>query len=192
MSFFPASDSNNTAVPPPAAQNPFVERDETVGLFPGEFGTPVSIPGAHFVFEDLAIAFDQFLGFGPGFFITMRVLHRAPRLDSHDRELTESLFHPPDTLTDHKRFMWGIRWSDGRKGYGVPLDAGDADFAIVGQGGGGDGVMATYHFWVHATPGPEMTIYIAWPARSIDETSITIDTSPLVAACQNNTEIARW
>ncbi len=92
MSFFPSDDG----APPPQAlpevDDRPLERDDSVGQFPGEFGVPVSIPEARIVFDEPALAFDQYLVFDVGFYVTLRVLQRSPRMDSHDRDLAESFF----------------------------------------------------------------------------------------------------
>lgn len=107
-------------------------------------------------------------------------------------ELAESLFSGPDRMPYSQRFRWGIQLSDGRRGYGVPLEQDDADFAVLGQGGGGDPVMAQYRFWVHAAPTPEMTVFVAWPAQGLDERSLIVDGSALVAALDVDTRVAGW
>jgi hypothetical protein len=152
----------------------------------------VSVPEARIVFDELALAFDQYLVFDVGFYVTLRVLQRSPRVDSHDRDLAESFFGGPDRMPYSKRFRWGIQLSDGRRGYGLPIVQGDADFAILGQGGGGDDVMAQYRFWVHAVPTPELTIFVAWPARGLDERSLVVDGSPLLDASAVDTRVAGW
>ncbi|MEZ5409840.1 MAG: hypothetical protein R2761_17565 [Acidimicrobiales bacterium] len=169
-----------------------LERDDSVGQFPGEFGVPVSIPQAQIVYDDLAFAFDQFLVFDVGFFVTLRVLHRSPRVDSHYSDLVESFFGGPDRMAYSKRFRWGIQLADGRRGYGMPMQQSDADFAIGGRGGGGDSVMSEYRFWVHASPMAEMTFFVGWPARGLAERSLLIDSSALVEASTVDTRIASW
>ncbi len=52
--------------------------------------------------------------------------------------------------------------------------------------------MAQYRFWVHALPTPEMTIYVAWPAHGLDERSLIVDGSSLVAALGVDTRVAGW
>lgn len=192
MSFFPSDDG---ALPPPAlpeAEETPVERDEARGQFPGEFGVPVSIPQARIIFEEVALAFDQYLVFDAGFYVTLRVLQRAPMVDRHDRDLAESLFAGADQMPYSKRFRWGIQLSDGRRGYGLPLEQSDADFAISGRSGGGDDVMARYRFWVHAVPTAEMTIFVAWPARGLEERSLVVDGTALVEASVANTRVTGW
>ncbi len=192
VSFFPDDPGTHPPAPASAGGSPLIERDEILGHFPNEMGIAVAIPAATFVFDELALAFDQYRVFDPGFFVTLRVLHRDPRRDDHDRGLAESLFGGPDRMAWSDRFFWGLELANGAKGYGVPLETAVGDFGINPQGGGGDGVMATYDFWVHASPTPEMTIHVAWPARSIPETSLKVDGSGLVEASRVDTHVPGW
>lgn len=74
----------------------------------------------------------------------------------------------------------------------MPIESSDADFDIVAQGGGGDGVVSIHRFWVHAPPDPEMSIYVTWPALDIEETNIRLDTSALVEASDVSGQIPGW
>lgn len=192
MSFFPSDDGAPAPQAVPEAEGRPLERDDSVGQFPGEFGVSVSIPDARIVFDELALAFDQYLVFDVGFFVTLRVLQRAPGVDSQDRDLAESFFGGPHRMPYSKRFRWGLQLSNGKRGYGLPIVQGEADFAIMGQGGGGDDVMSQYRFWVHAVPTSEMTIFAAWPARGLDERSVVVDGSELVDASAVDTRVPGW
>ncbi len=52
--------------------------------------------------------------------------------------------------------------------------------------------MAQYRFWVHTVPTSEMTIFVAWPARGLDERSLVVDSSPLVDASGVDTRVTGW
>ncbi len=169
-----------------------VQRNESVGRFPCEFGWPVSIPERTITLDDFALAFDQFLVFRPGFFLTLRVIYRDPRSNQYDHTISDSFVAPTDQMQYSARLLWGIELEGGRKGYGVPMDGSDADFGILNLGGGRDEISASYKFWVHAVPTPTMKIFVAWPARGIGETSILLDASSLVAASARETRVPGW
>jgi hypothetical protein len=81
--------------------------------------------------------------------------------------------------------LWGLEFSDGRRGYAPDVETTDgADFLIVPHGGGGSAWAVQQRYWVSAIPSPgPMTLHVAWDEAGLPETRVQIDAGPIVSAC---------
>ncbi len=137
--------------------------------------------------DKVLLTMDHFSVFPAGVQFTINLSVRPPA-SIHDMPWE---LHGRNASADDPEFLrLGIAFSDGSTWTNLPgpfpsFDEEPTGPVVISQGGGGGENSWSMDQWLWPIPPPgDLTIYAAWPAYGVDETSIVIDATPFAAAAK--------